>query len=105
MSNYLMHRDPKAFPHPDTFDPERWRGDANLVRHREKFLAPFSRGSRTCLGQPLAMCEIYVTVGTLFFRFGKRLRAFDVGVEDLVYEDYFIPFHPVTARKFRVLSD
>jgi len=104
MSNYLNHRDSTAFPSPDKFDPMRWLGDdPEAVRHREKLLTPFSRGSRACLGQSLAMCEIYVAIGTLFHRFGDALAAYDVGPEDLVYEDYFIPFHPVTARKFRVV--
>ncbi|GAB1315619.1 hypothetical protein MFIFM68171_05829 [Madurella fahalii] len=103
-SSYLMHRDPTAFPDPDTFDPSRWLdNNPDVVRYRERLLAPFSRGSGVCLGQPLAMCEIYLAIGTLFHRFGDRLQAYDVGLEDLLFENYFIPFHSVTTRKFRVL--
>ncbi|KAK5655705.1 hypothetical protein OQA88_5638 [Cercophora sp. LCS_1] len=106
MSSYLMHRDATAFPNPDTFDPTRWLDDdSDVVRFRERSSTPFSRGSRARLGQPLALCEIYLTVGTLFHWFEHRLQAYDVGLEDLAIEDYFIPFHPATARKFRVLVD
>ena len=101
MSNWLMHRDPAAFPDPNVFDPERWLDPAES-RHRERFLTSFSRGNRMCVGQPLAMCELYVTIGQLFRKFDD-LEAPDIGPEDMVYEDYFSPFHPLDARKFRVI--
>jgi cytochrome P450 len=101
MSSWPMHRDPSAFPDPDRFDPERWL-DGKQSQFREKFLVPFSKGNRMCIGQPLAMCELYVSIGQLFRRFGD-LKPIDVGPEDMVYEDYFGPFHPKDARKFRVL--
>jgi len=53
-----------------------------------KCLVHFSRGSSSCIGQNLAMCELYVTLGTLFRRFGE-LAARDVG--ELAYVDYFNP--------------
>ena len=101
MSHYLMHRDPEAFPDPDKFDPERWLNPDGL-RLREKRLVAFSRGNRQCLGQPLAICELYVTLGQVFRRFDD-LQAFDVGPEDMVYQDFFSAYHPKTARKFRVV--
>lgn len=100
MSTWLMHRDPSAFPNPDVFDPERWLDPAE-ERYRDRLVVSFSRGSRACLGQPLAMCELYVVLGQLFRRF-DNLEAPDIGPEDLVYEDYFLALHPPHAKKFRV---
>lgn len=99
-----MHRNTEAFPSPDIFDPSRWtRTDPNTFRTREKCLVSFSRGSRTCIGQNLALCELYVTLGTLFRRF-EDLELFDVGPEDMTYVDYFSAFHPKGARAFRVVE-
>jgi len=101
MSSWTMHRDPSVFPEPQRFDPERWMGHQKSL-FQEKFLVPFSKGNRMCIGQPLAMCELYVSIGRLFRTFGD-LKPIDVGPEDMVYEDYFGAFHPKDARKFRVL--
>jgi cytochrome P450 len=104
MSNWFMHRDPTAFPDPDRFDPERWLdSDPSAVRLRERYLVPFSRGSRMCIGQALAMCELYVTIGTLFRRFGDLEGPTEFGPEDLLFEDYLSLFHPVGSRKFTVM--
>jgi cytochrome P450 family 135 len=46
----LLHRDPRAFPDPDTFQPERF---ANGASADAPFL-PFGGGARRCLGEPLA---------------------------------------------------
>jgi len=100
MSSYMMHRNKHVFPDPTTFDPGRWiSGDPEVIKLREKNLAPFSRGQRMCIGQNLAMCEIYVTLGTLFRRF-EHLTAPDVG--PLTYVDYFIIHHPDDSQKLRV---
>ena len=104
MSSWIMHRNQDTFPSPDTFDPTRWTDpDQAVVRAREKCLVPFSRGSRMCIGQNLALCELYVTLGTLFRRF-DNLSAFDVGPEDMTYVDYFTAFHPKGSRAFKVVA-
>ncbi|KAK0620047.1 benzoate 4-monooxygenase cytochrome P450 [Immersiella caudata] len=100
MSNYTMHRDREVFPDPDVFDPERWL-DPVEARHRDNFLVTFSRGRRACIGQSLAMLELYVATAQLFRRFDD-LEAPFVGLEDFRYEDYFLAIHPADARKFKV---
>jgi len=102
MSSWFMHRNLTAFPNPEIFDPERWL-DPVEARYRDKFLIPFSRGQRACIGQALAMCELYVAIAQIFRRF-PDLEAPDVGPEDFAYEDYFVAIHPRQARKFRVRS-
>lgn len=103
MSSWMMHRNQEAFPFPDIFDPTRWTDQDQAVVHaREKCLVPFSRGSRMCIGQNLALCELYVTLGTLFRRF-DNLAAFDVGPEDMTYTDCFTAFHPKSSRAFKVV--
>jgi len=100
MSSYMMHRDLDHFPNPDSFDPERWT-DPVASRKLDRYLVPFSKGQRQCIGMPLAYCEIYVTLGTLFRRY-QTLKAMPLSEEDLQFEDYFAPYRPVLAKKFRV---
>jgi cytochrome P450 len=49
MSSWMMHRNPKIFPNPDTFLPERWLDPANTAK-LEKFFVAFGKGSRSCIG-------------------------------------------------------
>ncbi|PKS08510.1 hypothetical protein jhhlp_004895 [Lomentospora prolificans] len=102
MSSWMMHRNPDVYPNPDTFDPTRWL-DPVQARAGEKCLVPFSKGSRMCIGQNLAMAEVYLTIGTLFRRF-DNLVAYDVGPEDMTYVDYFTAFHPKGSRPFKVAA-
>jgi hypothetical protein len=52
----------------------------------------------------LAYCELYVALGTLFRRF-DRLKVYRTRPQDLVYDDFFSPYHPVDARKFYVVGE
>lgn len=44
-----------------------------------------------CLGQNLALCELYIALGTIFRCYGT-FKTTDVG--PLTYVDYFNIFHP-----------
>jgi cytochrome P450 len=67
MSAWIMHYDPSIFPEPQEFKPERWIGDKGVGLDR--FLVPFSKGTRQCGGINLAWMEIYVGLATLVRRF------------------------------------
>jgi len=62
-SNWFIHTDPNIFPDPDFFNPDRWSGpDAERQR---RYLIPFGRGTRMCLGLNLAYAELYITLAVL----------------------------------------
>ncbi len=46
-----LHRDPRIWPDPEAFVPERWLGDYKGVAADRKAFMPFSAGSRNCIGQ------------------------------------------------------
>ena len=50
MAPFLLHRDPKIFPDPDNFIPERFLPEHCAKRHPYSYL-PFSAGPRNCIGQ------------------------------------------------------
>jgi len=49
MNLYLLHRDPRYFPDPSAFRPERFMG-TDSTRHHFAYI-PFSAGSRNCIGK------------------------------------------------------
>lgn len=49
MTVLLMHYDEKQYSDPQTFHPERWL-DVEGKKQEERVFAPFSRGTRICVG-------------------------------------------------------
>ncbi len=49
MTVLLMHYDEMQYPDPQTFSPERWLSSESR-KQGEKIFAPFSRGTRMCVG-------------------------------------------------------
>jgi len=87
MSLWVLHRDPTIFIEPEKFNPDRWLNPDSPGL--DKYLVPFGKGARICLGMSLAYCELYVTLGTIFRRYGM-LGLSEMGKEDFHRLDYFV---------------
>ncbi|KAK4233754.1 hypothetical protein C8A03DRAFT_47769 [Achaetomium macrosporum] len=74
MTTLLMHTDKQNFPDPMRFNPDRWV-DPKDRRAAEKTYAPFSRGTRICLGMHLAWAEMYLVIVALVQRFSFRFEG------------------------------
>ncbi|KAI0024381.1 cytochrome P450 [Xylariomycetidae sp. FL0641] len=68
MTLVLMHSDPSLYPDPFRFNPDRWM-EPDARKKVDKTFAPFSRGTRVCLGMYLAWAEMYILVAALVQRF------------------------------------
>jgi cytochrome P450 len=69
VSPYVTHRNPRYFPDPHAFVPERWFGDAP-----PKFaFFPFGGGSKMCVGEPFARAEGVLVLATLARRWSMTL--------------------------------
>ena len=72
MSPWVVHRDPRSFPDPETFNPERWEGD--LARRLPRFTYfPFGGGPRVCIGNRFAMMEAKLVLAGVLQRFHFEL--------------------------------
>ena len=64
VSPYVTHRDPRWFPEPDRFLPERWTEEAKAARPRHAYF-PFGGGPRSCAGESFAWMEGILVLATL----------------------------------------
>jgi cytochrome P450 len=61
---YALHHREDLWPDPHRFDPDRFLPEAEAARPRHAWL-PFSSGPRVCIGQPFALLEAQLILGTL----------------------------------------
>lgn len=74
MSQYVMHRDPRYFPEPLRFDPDRWTAEARESRPQFSYF-PFGGGPRRCIGEGFAWMEGILLIATLAQQWQMRLVA------------------------------
>jgi len=53
---FSIHRDPKYYPNPEKFDPERF-SDENKDLINPSTYIPFGQGPRNCIGSRFALME------------------------------------------------
>ena len=63
-SPMLVHRDPRWWPDPDTFNPERFTDEAKSTRPRYAYF-PFGGGPRLCIGEGFAWMEAVLMLATV----------------------------------------
>lgn len=81
MSQYVTHHNPRFFPDPFRFDPERWTPDQESARPKFAYF-PFGGGPRVCIGEPFAWMEGILLLATLAQQWRMHL----------------VPGHPVTMQ-------
>jgi len=72
-SQWVMHRDPRYYPDPERFNPDRWTDSfqKNLARFA---YFPFGGGPRMCIGASFATMEAILLLAVLSQRFRFRLE-------------------------------
>lgn len=80
VSQHTLHRDPRWFPEPDRFDPDRWAPGRAAELPKGAYI-PFGAGARLCPGHVFAPTEIGIVAATIGARWrlvpvpGKKVYA------------------------------
>ncbi|XP_059485219.1 cytochrome P450 6j1-like [Neocloeon triangulifer] len=69
---YSLQNDPKYFPNPERFDPERFTSEDAL--HKYQYLhMPFGEGPRQCIGNRFALIQSKMGIATIFSKYDVTL--------------------------------
>lgn len=74
LSIHGLHKDPRNWPDPEKFDPDRFSEENKRGRHKFTFL-PFGEGPRMCLGRRLAMMSIKMGIIAILKDFSLELSS------------------------------
>ncbi|KIW87158.1 uncharacterized protein Z519_12269 [Cladophialophora bantiana CBS 173.52] len=110
MTGLLIHHSPTYFEDPMAFRPQRWIDNPTL----ERYLVPFSRGTRACVGMNLAYAELYLTVAGVFRQYGSRevrfpedqgfLELYDTSYKDIeIIGDGVTPLYRPDSNGVRIV--
>jgi cytochrome P450 len=64
----LLHRDPRVWPDPDRFDPDRFAPGQARSRPPHAY-KPFGTGQRSCIGRQFALHEAVLALGLVLHRY------------------------------------
>ncbi|KZV96245.1 cytochrome P450 [Exidia glandulosa HHB12029] len=84
MGSTFMHYNTDIFPDPREFRPERWE-----TPDLDQYLVAFSKGRRSCLGQNLGWCELYLILGHMFRKVDMQL--YNTTLQDMEYRAHLTP--------------
>lgn len=71
---YSIHNDPKIYPEPEIFDPERFTQENINKRHSCSFL-PFGDGPRNCIGVRFAYLELKIALALMLLKYKFTLNS------------------------------
>jgi cytochrome P450 len=93
MSQWVNHRDPRYFPEPEEFRPERW--DDGLAKRIPNYAYfPFGGGQRVCIGNTFALMEAAIILAIVGQKFRFTLMPdaiIDVNPQITLLPKYGIP--------------
>ncbi|THU91036.1 cytochrome P450 [Dendrothele bispora CBS 962.96] len=95
MGATFVHKNEEIFPEPLRFWPERWIENTSLNR----YLVPFSRGPRMCLGMNLSWAELYLIFANVLRKLD--LTPYNTSADDFrTYRELFVPVYD--GREFHL---
>ncbi|KAH8425061.1 uncharacterized protein LDX57_002810 [Aspergillus melleus] len=73
-TTYATHREPKIFPDPENYRPERWL-NVEARKRMEPYFIPFSAGARGCIGRNISYLEQAMVLASLVHRYEFALPS------------------------------
>jgi len=96
ISSYGLHSNPKLWPNPDQFEPERFDTRVNPQQNTFAYV-PFSGGPRSCIGSKFAQVEGTIALAILIKNFIFELEPSDKGGRIPI--ESMMTIRPVTPLK------
>ncbi|KAL8826594.1 MAG: hypothetical protein Q9170_007341 [Blastenia crenularia] len=80
---YTLHRNPRVFPSPLTWNPSRWLKASEVQKtEMNRWFWAFGSGGRMCVGSNFAMQEMKTIVASVYSNFRTRIVD-DRGIEQI----------------------
>jgi len=96
MSQFVTHRDPRFFPDPLCFDPERFSPEGKAKRRKFTYF-PFGAGPRQCIGESFAWMEGVLILAVIAQKWKLRLLP-----DQRVEPQPLITLRPKYGMKMRI---
>jgi cytochrome P450 len=93
---YLTQRNPRWFPDPEKFDPERF-APGRVEQIRPYAYVPFGAGPRACLGSTFVMTELILVTATILQNYEIALAP---GQQDVALSG--LSFRPKGGLRLRL---
>ena len=71
---YSIHRDPRIWPNPEKYDPERFTPEMKRSRDPYEYL-PFGNGPRNCIGLRFAQMKMKLMLARILKKYSLELAA------------------------------
>jgi cytochrome P450 len=95
LPQWVVHRSPRYYDDPETFDPDRWLPERARERPRFAFF-PFGGGPRICIGKQFSLLESKLILAAIAEEF--ELERIDDGPLELRPSLTMHPQNPVRMR-------
>ncbi|XP_054729890.1 probable cytochrome P450 6v1 [Anastrepha obliqua] len=87
ISNLAIHHDPKYWPEPEHFDPERF-SPKNRHLHTPMSYLPFGAGPHSCIGMTIA--QVQIKLGLIYFLHTHRVEICEKTVDNIEFDRKFL---------------
>ena len=98
VSQYILQRDSRYFPHPERFDPDRWTDEMKSNLPKMAYF-PFGGGPRGCVGAPFAWMEGILVLARIASKWKLELQ--DRGYVEMLPRTTLRPKKGITMRATR----
>lgn len=81
--NYYLHRNPKYWPNPRSFSPERFSNTHESQKRPKCAYLPFGSGPRVCIGKQFAMMNMKLIIATILLNYELKFPQKDYYIKPL----------------------